>query len=54
MWPTGVRGHKGRYHLAKVYRRQGRAEEAETQLRHAVKECPGFKPAWEALEEMQR
>jgi len=48
----GVRGHKGRYHLAKVYRRQGRAEEAEAQLRHAVKECPGFKPAWEELEEI--
>jgi glycosyltransferase involved in cell wall biosynthesis len=49
---TGVRGHKGRYHLATVYRRQGREEEAEGQLRRAVEECPGFTPAWEALAEI--
>jgi tetratricopeptide (TPR) repeat protein len=49
---TGVGGYKARYHLAAVYRDQGRIAEAEAQWRRALDECPGFLPAWLGLAEL--
>jgi tetratricopeptide (TPR) repeat protein/glycosyltransferase involved in cell wall biosynthesis len=46
---AGLRGHKGRHHLALVLQAQGRADDAEEQWRRALAERPAFAPAWEGL-----
>lgn len=49
---AGLRGHKGRHHLALVYGQQGRAADAEAQFRAALAERPDFVPAWLGLAEL--
>jgi glycosyltransferase involved in cell wall biosynthesis/Flp pilus assembly protein TadD len=46
---AGLHGYRTRHFLAEIYRDQGRLEEAETQWRAAVADCPAFAPGWLAL-----
>jgi GT2 family glycosyltransferase/tetratricopeptide (TPR) repeat protein len=43
---TGLKGYKGRHHLALLYREQCRLAEAEAQWQGALAEEPGFLPGW--------
>jgi GT2 family glycosyltransferase len=49
---AGLQGYRTRHLLAEIYREQGRAPEAEAQWRAAVKDSPGFMPAWLGLAEL--
>jgi tetratricopeptide (TPR) repeat protein len=42
----GLRGYKGRFHLAMACRRQGKDKQAEEQLQALLAERPEFAPAW--------
>ncbi len=49
---AGLRGYRARHFLADLYRRQGRAAEAEAQWRAAVAERADFTPGWQGLAEL--
>jgi glycosyltransferase involved in cell wall biosynthesis/predicted Zn-dependent protease len=49
---AGLASYRVRQQLGRLYLGQGRSAEAEEQWRAAVRECPGFTPAWQELAEL--